>query len=326
MALRLKLACGRYDRTLPLLDGRISPDGVAFDPVVLPPWELFRAQLEEAPFDVAEFSMAHLAMLASRGDERFVGIPAFTSRAFRHSAIYVSQRSGISTPEDLRGGRIGVPDYTITAAVYVRGFLLHDFGIAPESMEWCWGGLETPSHEPVRIPFDLPTGLRLRHVGDDTLSRMLVDGDLDALLSAAVPVPFANGDGRVVRLFPDYRVREEDYFRRTGIRPIMHGVVLRRALAMEHPRLARGIFEAFSAAKAVAYQDLANLSALTTSLVWLPAALDAERSIFGADHWPYGVGANRPTIEAMLEFLGEQGLLTRPVAVDDLFLPDLLDT
>jgi 4,5-dihydroxyphthalate decarboxylase len=326
MDLRLTFACGRYDRTQPLFDGRVKPDGVELVPQAVPPWVLFKRMLDETPFDVAEFSLSHLAMLTARGDDRFVAIPAFTSRAFRHSAVYVNARSGITTPEQLRGARVGVPDYTITAAVYVRGFLQHDFGVVPESMVWFWGGLDSPSREPVRVPFDAPEGLQLHHIGDDTLERMLVDGDLDALVSAAVPTPFARGDARVHRLFPDFRAREEDYYRRTGIRPIMHGVVIRRDLATEQPDLARRIYDAFCAAKALAYADLEYLSALTTALLWLPAYVEQERAIFGPDHWPYGVEVNRPTLAAMLEYQREQGMLARPVAVDELFAADLLDT
>jgi 4,5-dihydroxyphthalate decarboxylase len=325
MTLRLSFACGRYDRTLPLLEGRIQPEEAELVPAILPPWELFRRQLDDAEFDVAEFSMAHLAMLVSRGDDRFVAIPAFTSRAFRHTGIYLSSKSQVSKAEDLRGARVGVPDYTITAAVYIRGFLQHDFGVAPEAMDWFWGGLEEPANEPVRIPFEAP-GLRLTHVGGDNLVRMLVDGDLDALVSAAVPTPFTKGDPRVRRLFPDYRAREEDYYRRTGIRPIMHGVILRRTLAEEHPELPRRIYDAFCAAKELAYADLEYLSALTTALVWLPAHLEEERAVFGADHWPYGVGVNRVTLQAMLQYLDEQHLVTRPVTVEELFVEDLLDT
>jgi 4,5-dihydroxyphthalate decarboxylase len=325
MTLRLSFACGRYDRTQPLFDGRVSPEGVELVPAVLPPWELFRRQLDDAEFDVAEFSMAHLAMLVSRGDRRFVAVPAFTSRAFRHTGIYLGPGPRIHVPDDLRGVRVGVPDYTITAAVYIRGFLLHDFGLQAESMTWYWGGLEGPSHEPVRIPFDAP-GLRLRHVGDDNLVRMLLEGEIDALVSAAAPTPFTAGDPRVRRLFPDYRQREEDYYRRTGIRPIMHGVVIRRDLADQHPELPRRIYDAFCAAKALAYADLEYLSALTTALVWLPAHLEEERAVFGPDHWPYGVGVNRVTLEAMLQFLDEQHLTARPVTVDELFAADLVST
>jgi 4,5-dihydroxyphthalate decarboxylase len=155
---------------------------------------------------------------------------------------------------------------------------------------------------------------------------MLLDGDLDALISAAVPTPFTKGDPRIHRLFPDYRVREEDYYRRTGIRPIMHGVVVRRELVSRLPDLPRRLYDAFCAAKEVAYADLEYLSALTTSLVWLPAHLEEERAVFGPDHWPYGVGVNRVTLEAMLQYLLEQHLVARPVSVDELFVPDLLST
>ena len=326
MDLRLTLATGRYDRTQPLLDGRIRPEGVTFQPSVLPPWELFKRQLDESPFDVAEFSMAHLAMLGALGDERFTAIPVFTSRAFRHTAVYVNTASGIQTPEDLRGRRVGVPDYTITAAVYVRGFLHHDFGVVPESMVWFWGGLDGPSSEPIRVPFEPPAGLELHHIGDDNLNRMLAEGELDALVSAAVPTPFANGDERVRRLFPDYRAREEDWYRRTRIQPIMHTVVLRRELVEEDPGLARRIYDAFCAAKASAYADLEYLSALTTALFWLPAELEQERALFGPDHWPYGLGVNRPTLQAMLDYQLEQGLLARPVSLDELFVSELHDT
>jgi 4,5-dihydroxyphthalate decarboxylase len=326
MDLRLTFACGRYDRTQPLFDGRVKPQGVELEPQFVPPWVLFKRMLDEVPFDVAEFSLCHLAMLTALGDRRFVAIPAFTSRAFRHTAVYVSERSGITTPQQLQGARVGVPDYTITAAVYVRGFLQHDFGVAPESITWFWGGLDGPSQEPIRVPFEQPPGLRLQHVGDDNLERMLVEGDLDALVSAAVPTPFRAGDERVRRLFPDFRAREQDYYLRTGILPIMHAVVLRRDLAERQPDLPRRIFDAFSEAKAMAYADLEYLSALTTALYWLPAYIEEERALLGRDHWPYGVGENRRTLEGLLAYAREQHLLARPVAVEELFWPDLLAT
>lgn len=320
---RLRFGCGEYDRTRPLVDGRVRIDDVQLDwERVDVPHELF-VRVLDGEFDVAEFSLSGLTAAAARGDDRLVGIPVFTSRLFRHSFIFVRPDGPIRTPQDLIGRRVGIPDYTVTAAVWIRGMLQHDYGVAPNQIEWFLGGLDRPV--PVRpLGYRLPSDVRISAIPEGkTLGRMLEDGELDAVISPGLPEAVKRRSPKIRRLFENYREVEEDYYRRTGIVPIMHTLVIRRTVYEESRWIARQLFDAFCEAKRIAMAELAETGAPKVTLTWLQDALERERAIFGEDPWPYGFQANRRTLEAFTAYSYEQGLCERHVLADSLYAEEL---
>jgi len=317
--LRITLAVGDYDRTRALQDGRVSPEGIDLNVVNLPVEEIFFRQLTYREFDASEMSLSSYVLSRTRPDPAFIAIPVFPSRYFRHQSVFVNRRSGIASPEDLAGRRVGVPEYQMTAAVWQRGFLEDDYGVRPEDMQYFTGGMESPGrHE--KIPLRLPPEFRIQPIGpDQTLSRMLADGELDAVTSASVP-PSLHTSEDVVRLFPDFRSVEADYYRRTGIFPIMHVIVLRRDVYEANPWIARSLMKAFDAALRIAYDDLRYRSALRVMLPWLAAEVDETEALMGDDWFAYGVERNRHVLEAFLRYDHRQGVIPEPLRVEDLFV------
>ena len=318
--LHLTMACWDYDRTRPLLDGSIQPEGIELTSIVLPPDEAFPRMLRSQEFDISEMSLAAYVMLKARGDCPFVAIPAFPSRIFRHSCIFINTNAGIKRPQDLNGKRIGVPEYQMTAAVFGRGMLHHEYGVAPESVEWLWGGQEEP-RDTRPISYEVPERIRLNPIpSGKTLSEMLVEGELDALISVKFPAPFLLESPKVERLFPNFKEVELDYFRRTGIFPIMHTVIIREDIYAEHPLVAVSIYKALEQAKEKAYQELHEMIALKTTLPWLLHEVEETQRVMGKDFWAYGVEPNRITLEALAQYLVEQGLARRAPSPEELFI------
>jgi len=319
--LPLTLACWDYDRSRPLMDGRVQPDGVELSVKVLRPRETFQRMLDHREFHVSELSLASYAALKARGDCPFVAVPVALSKIFRHSCIYVRAGAGIAEPEDLKGKRVGTSQYSSTGLVFLRGMLQHDYGIKAEDMHWFMGGLNTFVEKPL-IPLNLPPQVKLEFLsGGDTLEKMFAAGRLDALLSLYIPSLFLEGSATIARLFPDYRQVEQDYYRRTKIFPIMHTVVVREDVHREHPWVAASIYQAFCAARDLAVDGLYDTDALRLSLPWLLSHVEEARQVFGRDFWAYGLQANRPTWAAIGQYVHEQGLAPRPVAAEELFVP-----
>ena len=319
--LRLAIACGSYDRTRALLDGRVPVEGC--DPVFLPlaPEEIFFRAFVHEEFDVAELSLSSYVMRRAQGDSPYLGIPAFVSRAFRHSAIYVRTDRGIERPEDLRGRRVGVPEYQMSAAVWVRGLLHDEYGVAPRDLRWITGGMETPGRTE-KVRFTPPAGLSLEPApSGQTLSGMLETGALDALVAPRPPSCFARGAGGVGRLFANFGTDEEEYYRRTGVFPIMHIIGIKTDLAARHPWLPAGVYKAFVAAKDAALAALDDANALVTSLPLQLWHAEQARSVMGGDWWPYGLAENQATLEVFLRYHFEQGLSPRRLAAGELFAP-----
>jgi len=322
--LSITLACWDYDRTRPLMDGTIQPEGVELNYLPLPPSESFWRMIRYQEFDVSEMSLASYTILRSRGEAPFIAIPVFPSRIFRHGCIYINTASGIQRPEDLAGKRMGVPEYQMTAAVWIRGLLQHEYNVPPESIHWFYGGQEEPRKEPVIAA--LPKGVRVEPIPPGkTLAGMLEEGELDALGTPQLPSPFLRRSPRVRRLFPNFREVEEAYFRKTGLFPIMHTIVIKESLYRAHPWLARSLFKAFEAAKELCYRNLYETSALKCTLVWLIDEVERERAILGEDYWPYGFEANRHVLETLTQYLVEQGLTERKVDPQELFAPNTLE-
>jgi 4,5-dihydroxyphthalate decarboxylase len=318
--LRLSLACGPYDRTEALQHGIVRPEGIdlIYVPIQSPP-EIFARMVTNASFDASEMSCAHYLTHRSRGEFPFVAIPVFPSRMFRHGYIFVNTASGIRNPADLEGKRVGVPEYSQTAAVWIRGLLRHEFGVALERIRWFVGGVNAPDRPDALV--NLPDAdVSITRIKDRPLNDLLVAGDIDALIGARRPAALGR-DPRVARLFPNYRDLEREYYRRTGIFPIMHTVVIREALYREHPWVADSLYKAFALAKDWCLAQMRFSSSLRYTLPWMHADLEEMADVFGADPWPYGLEANRRTLQALADYLWEQRLVRGPLRIDDLFAP-----
>jgi len=317
---KLKLACNDYDRTRALIDGRVEPDGIDLDISVLKPRELFPRMLDDQEFDVSELSLGSYASLIARGSSPFVAIPVPLSKLFRHDAIYVRKGAGIERPQDLKGKRVGTTQFGATATVTIKGLLSDEFGVAPSDMNWFIGGLNTPTEKPL-IPLNLPKDVSLKFLRPgETLEAMLANGELDALFSILIPQMFLDGSPEIARLFPDYKTVEQDYFRRSGIFPVMHIVAIRREIYREHPWIAKNLYHAFCEARDVAVEPLYDTDALIVALPWLIDHIEENWRIFGKDFWAYGVEPNRPAFDALCRWVYEQGLAPRRVAVEELFV------
>jgi 4,5-dihydroxyphthalate decarboxylase len=321
----LTLAIGEYDHVRDLFDGRVQVGGVDLTVLRLPVEEMFYRFLMHGEFDVSEVSFAKIVALAAQDDSRFVPLPVFPSRVFRHSSIYVRSDGGISGPEQLAGKRVGVPEWAQTAAIYSRGLLAHEYGVELASIHWHQAGVNEPGRRE-KVALELPIGIRLTVVAGRSLSDMLVAGDLDAVLSARPPAPVVAGDPRVRRLFPDSREVELAYARKTGIFPIMHVVALRREIYERDRWLAMNLFKAFDEARMRSLDRAADITASFFPLPWIPDELRRARELFGADPWPYGIEANRTTIDAFLRYAFEQGVCRCPVTAEALFPPELRET
>jgi 4,5-dihydroxyphthalate decarboxylase len=316
----LTLACGPYDRTAALADGRIRPEGIDLNVVQLEPEEIFWRMARHAEFDVSEMSLSSYTVAVARGDSRLVGLPVFVSRSFRHSSIYLRADSDIQDPAALKGARIGVPEYQMTASIWTRGFLADDHGVGAEDVTWVTGGMEQPGRAE-RQPLQLPDSIITERLVDRTLTEALLAGDIDALLAPRVPSVFRRPGPPVRRLFPDYAAREREYFGRTGLFPIMHLVVLRSDVHERHPWAAQSLTKAFVAAKELAIAGIENAPALRWTLPLLLDAVERGREIFGDDPWPYGLEANREALVVFLRYMREQGLTDRELVPEELFAP-----
>lgn len=317
--LPLTIATWDYDRTRALQDRRVTVEGCAVNYLTMPVEECFERAFFHGEFEVAEIGFSPYLISLSRGIAPYVAIPVFLSRTFRHSAVYIRTDRGINGPQDLRGKRIGVPEYQMSAVMWFRGYLRDEFGISVEDMQWIQGGLEVPGRRD-KFPLNLPDGFPLTTRHDTSLSELLASGDIDVLMSARRPSCFVSGHKNVARLFPDYRQAEQTYFRKSRIFPIMHAVGIRRDVLEKSPWLATSLYKAFTQAKAIADEDLAETTALKIGLPWVTAELESTINVMGPDFWPYGLGSeNRRTLETMARYSHEQGLATRVIAVDEMF-------
>jgi 4,5-dihydroxyphthalate decarboxylase len=316
--LPLTLAISEYDHVTDLVTGRILPEGIRLTSLTLPIEEIFFRFLVNREWDVSETSMAKYASLISQGDTSLTAIPVFPSRVFRHSSIYVRRDGPVSVPSDLVGRRVGLPEWAQTAAVYSRGFLMHQFGLDLSSIDWVQAGVNQPGRIE-KVELRLPEGIALRRIADKTLSGMLVSGEIDAVLSAAPPACFEEGYPNIGRLFENYREVEARYYRETSIFPIMHVVTIRRELVDINPWIAMNLFKAFEEAKRRSIARALDIKAPRFPIPWCYDDARQAQVTFGADYWPYGIEPNRPTLEAFLRYAHEQGVCHRLVDVEELF-------
>ena len=323
--LPLTLAVTMLDRTRAVLDGTIRPEGLDLNCLPLSAEEIFWRMNRHEEFDAAEMSGTAYFIERSRPHPRFLAMPVFLSRAFRHSGIYVHANSGIARPEDLIGRRVGAPEYAVTAITWIRGMLQHEYGIHPGQLSWLIGGQEVPGREE-RAHFTPPPGVSIEPLPPgETLNHMLVNGEIDALFAPRIPRPFAEGNPAVRRLFPDVRRVEEDYYQRTSIFPIMHILVIKEEIHRQHPWVAESLYKAFRRAKDECLQAMYDATAYPCSLPWFIQEIEQERAVFGHDLWPYGIEPNRPTIEAMVQYHVEQGLIPKPIPIEALFAPSTVN-
>ena len=323
-SIHLTLACEDYDRTRPLKDGLIKPEGIELNYLVLSVEEIFWRMMKYEEFDASELSMGAFLTAAARGHRPFMAIPVFPSRTFRHRCIFVNAASGIERPEGLRGKRMGVPEYSMTAAVWLRGLFQHEYGVPPEEIYWVQAGEEHPGRKD-RVDFEMPAGVRMESRPDTTLNAMIDSGEIDAMMSPRMPTCFINGSPRVRRLFPNYKQAEMVYFRKTGLFPIMHVMVIRRAIYDAHPWVAQNLYKAFCEAKDLCMRELYDTNVLRVSLPWTAAEYEETRALMTADYWPYGIASNRANLETLHSYLYEQGLIKQKLNLDELFASETVE-
>jgi 4,5-dihydroxyphthalate decarboxylase len=291
----------------------------------MPVEECFHRAYLHGEFDVAEIGFSPYLIALSRGITPYAAIPVFLSRAFRHSAIYIRDDCGIEGPADLKGRVIGVPEYQQSAVLWIRGMLKDSYEIDVCDIRWVQGGL-AGSGRREKFPLNLPADFPLTQAPAGTsLSEMLARGELDAVFTARAPQSFLDGAPHVRRLFPDYRQVEHEYFRATGLFPIMHALGIRRDVAEKHPWLASSVMKAFAQAKQIADADLREVVALKIGLPWIAAEVESTIGVMGPDFWPYGVRASRPTLEAMARYSYEQYLAVRQLSVEEMFVASTLE-
>ena len=323
--LRLSFGCWNYDRTRALLEGRIQPDGIDLNYLNMPVEETFFRMLRHQEFDVAEMSLSSYSVSLFKPGQPFIAIPVFPSRFFRHSCIYVNANAGIREPKDLIGRKIGNPEYQMTAPVWLRGILQDECGVPVDTQTYYQGGEEEPNR-PEKLKLELPPNIKVQPIGEkDTLAAMLRDGGIDAFYTARMPSTYHTGGGKVKRLFENYMEVEQAYFRKTGIFPIMHTVVIRRSLYEQHPWVAMNLYKAFVQSQRETYEDLYVTAALKTMLPWLTKHVEDARALMGDDFWPYGFEPNRKTLATFLRYHHEQGLSPRRLQPEELFAPETFE-
>ncbi len=319
----VRFACGLYDRMQALYTREVEPEGIDLQFLNIDaPRKIFDLMAGEQAFDVSELSCSEFITRMSTGDDSFVALPVFPSRTFRHSFITVNRRSGIRSPKDLEGKRIGVPLYTMTAAVWIRGVLQDDYGIDFSKVQWVEGSINSATSHgtPTLMPLAREVSIERGHNEGKSLSQLLDEGSIDAIFGTTLP-ECRRHNPDIQRLFPDFREVEKDYYKRTGIFPIMHLVAIRKSLYQQHPFIAQSLYRAFIESKQVAYRNMRNLAALRYMLPWLNDDLDELDAVFGSDPWTYGVQANRQTLSTLMRHMQEQGLINEVLPVDQLFIP-----
>ncbi len=323
--LRLSISMGNYDRTRAVIDGRVAIQGV--DPIVMTqgPEEIFFRAFRNGDFDICELSLSSYAIRVARNDCLYLGIPVFLSRTFRHTSIYIRTDCGISRPEDLKGRRVGTPEYQLTACVWARALLEDEFGVSPSDVTWVRGGIEQKGRLE-KIEMNLPAEVKIEEAPyDTTLSEMLEAGEIDGMVTPRAPSCFNRGAANIGRLFDKSEKAARHYYQRTGVFPIMHLLGIRQTLLEEHPWLAANVFKAFEQAKDLAIEEMLDTAAPNVMLPFLTEHLDAVKEMMGDDMWPYGLAKNRTTLETFLRHHHTQGLSERLVDVEELFHPASLE-
>jgi 4,5-dihydroxyphthalate decarboxylase len=316
--LHLTLATSDYDHVRDLMNGVVRAEGIVLTGFVLPVEEIFFRFIKNREWDVSEMSFGKFIAYASQGNSPFIGIPVFPSRVFRHSAFYVRADRGIASPKDLEGKTVGIPEWAQTAGIYARGYLAESAGVDLRKIKWVQAGMNQAGREE-KVEFTLPKGIQYSQRRDTSLSAMLLSGEIDAAISARVPDAFNKAGGKIVRLYPGYRADERRYYDATGIFPIMHVIAMRRAVFERYPWAAMNLFKAFEEAKERSLERIGDLTASRIPVPWSASIMDDTSQSFGADPFPYGLEANRKTLDAFCRFANDQGVTAKRLTSDDLF-------
>jgi len=318
---KIRFACNLYDRMQPLYTGEVKPEGVDFEFVAVESARnIFDRMAGSQEFDASEFSSSEFLARMSAGKCPFVAIPVFPSRTFRHSFIWINAKSGIKSPKDLAGRRIGVPLYTMTAAIWIRGHLQRDFGVDLSGVKWVQGAInDAGAHgEPSVMPLLKPVAIEQNTTGK-SLSQLLDEGKIDALLGTNHPDSRKHNPD-IRRLFPDFKEVEKDYYRRSGVFPIMHIVAIRKEVYEKNPAVAKSLYEACCHSKAIASKRMRYLGAPRYMLPWMGADIEEADQVFGEEWWPYGAERNRATMETLIGYLHDQAVIDRKFRLEDVFV------
>jgi 4,5-dihydroxyphthalate decarboxylase len=324
--LPVTIAINRYDRSVPLADGRVTAEGIDLNVLFSGVEQTFWRMLLHKEFDVSEMSLSSYIMAHDRGQRDFIALPVFPSRVFRHSSMFVREDSDITSPGQLAGRKMGVPEYQMTAAVWAKGMIQDDYGVKPSDIEWFNGGLDDPGRIE-KLALDLPSNIRITAIPqEDTLNQWLLDGKIDALVTARPPSSFLDGTGRIRRLMPNHREAEAAYYHRTKIYPPMHTVVIRRDLYEANRWMAMSLFKAFKEALLLCDPRRMFDGHLAYALPFLPSIIEELVEDFGGlDMWPYGLEENRHTLETLIRHQRDQGLVKNDLVIEELFAPETLD-
>ncbi len=321
--LPITYASCRYDRIEPLRTGEVRLEGIDLNVIVLPSGrQIFDRMVGGEEFDASELSASEFISLIGNGKSNFVAIPVFPSRVFRHGYIFVNKHSGVRSPKDLEGRRVGLPLYTQTAAIWLRGHLAHEFGVDIDAIHWVQGAVETGGAHghPHALPLLRPVPIEINRSGR-SLAELLAAGEIDAYLGSRKPPSFGTHPD-VVRLLPNYHALERELYQREKIFPIMHLVAIRSALYERHPWIANSLYAAFVESKRIARARLRYAGSLAAMLPWLQDEIEEIDEVFpGGDPFPYGIEANRPTLEALVRHMVEQHFIPQPIPVEQLFVP-----
>ncbi len=320
---KLTLAVCDYDHVRDLVSGTVHAEGLDINFQSFSVQEIFHRFTTHREWDASEMSMGMYVSLRSQGDDSLIAIPVFTSRVFRHSSFYVLKDGPIKSTADLRGGRIGYPEWAHTAGMYSRAHLMHDCGIPLADIEWVQSGVNQGGRAE-HVNLNLPDTVRRRAVSDRSLDEMLLAGEIDCLMSSLAPNSFLDGSGRSVRLMGDFKEVEKQSFRDSGIFPIMHTIAIKRDIVDAAPWIAKNLFSAFEEAKNRSVARLRDATISRFPYPWAFAGAEEMTELMGADIWPYGVDANRKTLNAFLQFCLEQGIAHRPMSVEELFAKTVL--
>jgi 4,5-dihydroxyphthalate decarboxylase len=318
MSVALTIATTDYDHFRDFRFGLVRAEGIDVHWLTLGHHEIFSRFTFNREWDVSELSFAKFSAQVTRADSDIIGLPVYASRLFRFASFYVNRRAGIKTAKDLRGKRIGVPEWAHTAAVYMRGWLVHEVGIALSEIDWVQAGTNEAGRIE-KVELALPKGVRLTNMPEKTLSGMIAAGELDCVIIARPPNSFREKHPDVVRLFPEYESEERRYYEETHVYPIMHVIAMRKALLDERPWVARNLYNAFEESKRRSLERILDPAVSRYPVPWLTAYTARMQQMFGSDTFPYGIEPNRPTLELFLRYAHEQGIAHHLAKPEDIF-------
>lgn len=316
--LKLTIATTDYDHFRDFRLGAVNAEGIDHTWLNLGHHEVFARFTFNREWEVSELSFAKFCAQVTRPDTDIVGLPVICSRLFRFSSFYVNKNAGIRTVQDLKGKRVGSPEWAHSAAVYMRGWMHNEAGVKLTDVHWYQAGANAPGRVE-KVELNLPQGLKLTRVADKSLSQMLASGEIDCAIIARPPTCFLEGHPDVERLYPDFLGLEEDYYARTKVWPIMHIIAVQKRVIDEHPWVARNLLNAFNESKRRSIERLLDPAVSRYPLAWLPTYARRMRDMFGGDPFPYGIEENRPTFEQMLLYTWQQGIAHRHAKPEDLF-------